>query len=93
MKLAAWRIGKDKTQEWVADQLGVSQPHVSKMEQARNPAVPGAKVIIKAYIMSDGEITPNDWFDLPKLPRERAEEAARRRLEPCLPGIDQAQAA
>lgn len=89
MKLAAWRAQENKTQEWVAEQLGVSQPYISNIERSRSPLIPGSSVIVRAYVMSDGAIMPNDWFDLPELPRER-----RLRLsEPCLPGIDQDEAA
>lgn len=68
MRLREWREREGLTQEFVAGELGVSQPILSLMERADNPRLPREKrVLVRLYRLSKGEVTPNDFFDLPDL--------------------------
>lgn len=76
MKLAAWRRREGLTQQELAARLGVSQPYVSLMERATNPRIPDHPLMAKIYLLSRGDVQPNDFYELPRLPRI---EAAQRR--------------
>lgn len=67
MKLALWRKREGRTQEWIAAQLGCSQPYVSQIERATSPIIPGPAVMIEIYRMTMGGVQPNDFYDLPAL--------------------------
>lgn len=56
-----------KTQAWLADELGCSQSYISQIERAENPIVPGAGHVIEIYRLSNGEVQPNDFYELPDL--------------------------
>lgn len=72
MKLAAWRKRKGWTQAQLAESLGCSQSYVSQIERASNPIIPGKDVLARLYEVSAGAVQPNDFFDLPKIPGQRA---------------------
>ena len=65
MKLAAWRKREGKSQEWVAAQLGCTQPYVSLIEKKRDPAIPNREVMKRIYIMTRREVLPTEWYDIP----------------------------
>lgn len=67
MRLAIWRKKAGKTQADLADVLGCSQSYISQIERADNPLVPGPAFMIEIYRLSDGEVQPNDFYDLPVL--------------------------
>lgn len=67
MKLAAWRKAKGWTQDNLAEALGCSQPYVSQIERAADPIIPGPELMRKLYVLSLGEVQPNDFYDLPAL--------------------------
>jgi transcriptional regulator with XRE-family HTH domain len=73
MRLVAWRKQKGWTQTQLAKELGVTQPYVSLMERAVAPAVPNASVMKQIFELSEGQVTPNDFYELPDL---QAQEAA-----------------
>lgn len=78
MKLAAWRKENGRTQEWLAAELGCSQPYISQIERARSPIVPGADLLERIYLVTDGAVEPNDFYPMPLW--RRALEAARAAL-------------
>lgn len=75
MRLVKWRKSRGLTQADLAAKLGVTQPYVSSMERAINPAVPGPPVMIALYELTGGAVQPNDFYDLPDLPSRTSEAA------------------
>jgi len=71
VKLTAWRRQNGKTQAWLADQLGCSQSYVSQIERAANPTVPRKDIAMAIFAVTDGAVTPNDFYDLPDLIPQR----------------------
>lgn len=67
MRMAEWRRRRNKTQEWLAEQLEVSQSYVSAIERVDHPKLPNARVMIRAMIVTDFEVMPNDWFPIAEL--------------------------
>jgi transcriptional regulator with XRE-family HTH domain len=66
LKLAAWRKREGKTQEWLAAELGCSQPYVSQIERAQDAIIPGADIMERVFIVSEGAVEPNDFYDVPR---------------------------
>lgn len=66
MKLAAWRKQEGKTQEWLASELGCSQPYVSQIERAVDPIIPGPEIMERLFRVTRGAVEPNDFYDLPR---------------------------
>lgn len=81
MKLSEWRRSNGRTQEWVAEQLGVRQPFISSVERANNPQIPGPDFMREAYILTRGLVLPNDFYDLPAWQAERIEREGRDALD------------
>lgn len=67
MRLAIWRKNAGKTQADVAAVLGCSQSYVSQIERTADPLVPGPAIMIEIYVMTGGQVQPNDFYDLPDL--------------------------
>jgi transcriptional regulator with XRE-family HTH domain len=67
VRLAEWRKAQSWTQEELADALGCSQPFVSLIERSANPQIPGREQMLNIYRLTRGEVTPNDFYDLPAL--------------------------
>lgn len=73
MRLAIWRKLEGKTQADLADLLGCSQSYISQIERTAGALVPGPAIMIEIYRLTDGQVEPNDFYDLPALPaRKRA---------------------
>lgn len=70
MRLAEWRKGEAKTQDWLAEQLGVTQPYVSTIERAVDPVMPGKMVLIRIAILTRLKVLPNDFIPLDDLRRQ-----------------------
>lgn len=66
LKLAEWRKREGKTQEWVAAELGCTQPYISQIERATQPIIPGAEVMERIFLLTNGEVEPNDFYDVPR---------------------------
>ncbi|WP_374758642.1 helix-turn-helix domain-containing protein [Sphingomonas sp. GV3] len=66
MKLAAWRKREGKTQDWLAGELGCSQPYVSQIERAVNPIIPGPEIMERIFQVTQGAVEPNDFYELPR---------------------------
>lgn len=67
MRLVAWRKKMGWTQTQLAEKLGVTQPYVSAMERAVEPAVPNTSVMKLIFEISEGQVQPNDFYALPDL--------------------------
>lgn len=72
MRLVAWRKKMGWTQAQLAAKLGVTQPYVSSMERAVDPAVPNPSVMIEIFTLSQGAVQPNDFYALPDLGARQA---------------------
>lgn len=70
MRLAAWRKSKGKTQDWLAAELGVTQPYISTIERATDPVMPGKLVLIRLAILTRLQVLPNDFIPLDDLRRQ-----------------------
>ena len=67
MRLVAWRKQKGLTQTQLAERLGVTQPYVSSMERAVDPAIPNPSIMKALFELTDGAVQPNDFYSLPAL--------------------------
>jgi transcriptional regulator with XRE-family HTH domain len=67
VRLAVWRKKMGKTQAWLADELGCSQSYISQIERVEHPYVPGVAMMIEIYLLSHGQVQPNDFYVLPDL--------------------------
>lgn len=72
MRLVAWRKKMGWTQTQLAERLGVSQPYVSAMERAVEPAIPNASIMNLIFVLSEGAVQPNDFYALPDLDAREA---------------------
>ena len=75
MKPIAWREVKGLSQAELGKRLGVAQASIARYESGR---VPEPETVIRYYLATGGQVQPNDFFDLPDLPKLAAppEEAA-----------------
>ncbi len=83
MKLAMWRKSEGWTQDQLGAEIGCSQPYISQIERAIDPIVPSAEVMRSVYIVSRGQVQPNDFYDVPaweadRIRNEAEAEMARR---------------
>ena len=66
MKLAKWRNQEGMTKADLAGELGCSQSYVSQIERARDPIIPGPGIMCVIYVLTSGQVQPNDFYDLPQ---------------------------
>lgn len=66
MKLAAWRKQEGRTQEWLANELGCSQPYVSQIERSSDAIIPGPEIMERVFLVTGGAVEPNDFYELPR---------------------------
>ena len=74
MKLASWRKEKGWSQDELAEALGTTRGYVSRIERpasAKDFRMPGLRMMIDIYRLTLGVVTPNDFYDLPKLSTKR----------------------
>lgn len=64
MKLADWRRTKGWTQQELADELGCTISTVARYEGGTRDPEPVTKERI--FLLSGGEVEPNDFYDLPR---------------------------
>lgn len=76
MRLAEWRKGEGKTQEWLADQLSVTQSYVSTIERAHDNVMPGKLVLIRIAVLTRFKVLPNDFLPLDDLRRQVLKDGA-----------------
>ena len=67
VKLAKWRKLRGMTQAQLGAAIECSQPYVSQMERANDPIVPGGDLMARIYSLTDGQVQPNDFYELPRL--------------------------
>lgn len=65
MKLKAWRLTQGMTQSELADAICVRTSAVSRYERDR---VPEPDIVARIYAVTQGAVTPGDFYDLPDLP-------------------------
>lgn len=64
MKLADWREKKGWTLQRLADELGCTISAVWRYEQGKRDPDAGTKRRI--FILTEGEVQPNDFYDVPR---------------------------
>jgi transcriptional regulator with XRE-family HTH domain len=62
MKLYEWRKKENKTQQEVADALGVFQSVIQKWESGET--IPRAESMQKIVEYTNGEVQPNDFYNV-----------------------------
>lgn len=80
MKLAQWRKLKGLKQAQVAAETGVSQSFISLIERSIEPQTPNADVMRRVYILTEGAVQPNDFYDIPSWEAARIRAAAEAEL-------------
>jgi len=60
MKLRTWMEAAGWSQMDLADELGVSQAHISRVLAGRRGASDRLKTLV--HSVTGGEVTPADWF-------------------------------
>lgn len=65
-RLKAWRVEKGLSQEALGSLLGVSSVAVGRYERDR---VPEPAVLQKLTELTEGDVTPNDFFEIPAVVR------------------------
>lgn len=63
--LRVWRLEKGLTQRQLATLCGVSDMAVSRWE--RDWVLPDREAFERLITLSVGAVTPNDWFNIPRL--------------------------
>jgi transcriptional regulator with XRE-family HTH domain len=64
-KLGDWRRAKGLTQEDLGAKLGCEKPTVARYEAGTR--IPERDTMRRIYVVTDGAVTPNDFYDLPDL--------------------------
>jgi transcriptional regulator with XRE-family HTH domain len=70
VRLSKWRIDKGLTQRQLADELGCTQTAISLIERGTDQPdsiIPRRDLMLKIFRFTKGEVTPNDFYDLPAL--------------------------
>lgn len=69
-KLRTWRRNQQLSQAAAAEQLGVARRTWHQWEQGA--VIPGPNHMIALVDLTNGEIQPNDFYELPRLTARRA---------------------
>lgn len=75
MKLAVWRRQNGITQGELAQRIGCSQSYVSQIERPHAPLVPKRAIARRIYEITNGAVTPNDFYDLQPSAHEKRQAA------------------
>jgi transcriptional regulator with XRE-family HTH domain len=67
MRLAKWREEQELSQADLAEKLGCDQSFISRIERAVGPQIPSRGWMLKIHQLTRGEVTPNDFYDLPPI--------------------------
>lgn len=68
MKLRAYRVMANLTQQALAERLGISELSVIKYEGGTT--IPSREGMLRIYQLTTGLVTPNDFFDLENLSKD-----------------------
>lgn len=71
--LRAWREAKKLSRAQLGEKLGVTSVAIGRYEQGR---VPEPSVLQKIIEVSEGQVTANDFFEIPEQPQGSQEVAA-----------------
>ncbi len=63
MRLADWRIGSGRTQDMLASELRVDAATIHRWE--RGTRTPGRDHLQAIFLLSEGQVEPNDFYDMP----------------------------
>lgn len=66
LKLAEWRKQNGMSQVDLAEAIGCTQPYVSQIERAQRPVMPSPPVMERIFVVTEGAVEPNDFYDLPR---------------------------
>lgn len=66
MRLAEWRRSKEMTQRDLADALDCGQSFISSIER-HGGQIPGREWMLKIYRLTRGEVSPDDFYNLPSI--------------------------
>lgn len=72
MKLRDWRLAKGLSMEQLGELIGLTQSSVSRIENGKNR--PEWGTLDRIVEVTDGQVTPNDFTDLP--PKDEQDVAA-----------------
>lgn len=64
MKLKAWRKRERYSQARIGEMIGVTDMAVSRYERGQSPNSAVMRRIVK---LTNGEVQPNDFYDLPEV--------------------------
>ena len=67
MRLQKWRENKGLTLDSVAGRVGVASMTVSRWE--RGSRIPRRGEMLRLFLCTDGQVQPNDFYELPELER------------------------
>ena len=67
VRLADWRKTEGWSQQKLADELDIAQCNVSQIERVGSTQIPSREVMRKIWTLTKGEVSPNDFYDLPAL--------------------------
>ncbi|MCJ8158835.1 helix-turn-helix domain-containing protein [Sphingomonas sp. LaA6.9] len=69
MKLLEWRRSKGLTQQLVADGIDCVLSTVARYEKGLR--TPDDATMVRIYVFTEGEVQPNDFYELPDLRAQR----------------------
>lgn len=59
-----------KTDEAFASEIGCSQPQINRLR--RGKAFPSPEMVVKIHVATQGAVTVEDWYSLPKVSKRKA---------------------
>lgn len=68
-KLRNWRVSQSLSHEAAGELVGVTRQCWFDWEKGKR--TPGYCYMIRLYVLTDGTVTPNDFYDLPELPAKK----------------------
>jgi transcriptional regulator with XRE-family HTH domain len=77
MSLADWMTANGLDDETLAEKANVTRATISRLRRGKQK--PGDQLAATLFSLTGGQVTPNDFYDLPELPegcRPNSQEAA-----------------